>query len=521
MIFYLRIILAVMLTTGIFVTAEAQFFQFSQYNFSPQRINPGMVAASNFATASFLYRNQATGGGFHLTSNALNVSYPLINGKGARWSGVALSFLDDRAGQSGIYSTQEASLSYAVNIFLSKAETLSFGFRVLHAQRRIDLSGLNTGLQYIPDRGFDDGISSGENFDGLRHALVTFSSGLYWQRVDRKGNRLAYAGLSIFDLNKPNDAFLQGTHAYPSSLVFTGSARMYAKEKLSVYPEILYTFNAAKGRTIAGFVTSYELISYRNKPSDKIELITKYAPGRAAILGVQLYRNNFAFGVSYDFPLMSEDVENSGALELGVEWRRLIDPRQRQKKRNARDIARRKNSKEKTSGLAKTVTNVKPNTTENVPDTTTIQNSKNDLSHRLKEKQDSLRGLANPGDIRHEPLIVEEATLRFGFDFNSSELDENSRSYLDQLAAALFDNPQLKVHLTGHTDNVGSAKFNQRLSLDRAYSLKEQLIERGVEEGRIEIFGKGLTEPLNDNSTPEKRAANRRVEMKIIYEDDE
>src|SRR6188768_3671975 len=88
----------------------AQYFQFSQYNFTPQRINPALVASSNYALLSFDYRNQATDGGFHLTSNILNVSYPLISRTSKRWSGVGLSFMDDRSGQAGLFNTQEAGL---------------------------------------------------------------------------------------------------------------------------------------------------------------------------------------------------------------------------------------------------------------------------------------------------------------------------------------------------------------------------------------------------------------------------
>src|SRR5688500_19512923 len=88
-------------------TGLAQYFQFSQYNFTPQRINPAQVGSSDYASLSFDYRNQATDGGFHLISNALNASYPLISSAGKRWSGLGVSLMDDRSGQAGIFSTQE------------------------------------------------------------------------------------------------------------------------------------------------------------------------------------------------------------------------------------------------------------------------------------------------------------------------------------------------------------------------------------------------------------------------------
>ena len=83
----------------------AQYFQFSQYNFTPQRVNPAQVADSDDASVTLDYRNQATDGGFHLTSNLLNISYPLMAKNGKRWSGVGLSFMDDRSGQAGFFNT--------------------------------------------------------------------------------------------------------------------------------------------------------------------------------------------------------------------------------------------------------------------------------------------------------------------------------------------------------------------------------------------------------------------------------
>ncbi|HLT75695.1 MAG TPA: OmpA family protein, partial [Ohtaekwangia sp.] len=116
-----------------------------------------------------------------------------------------------------------------------------------------------------------------------------------------------------------------------------------------------------------------------------------------------------------------------------------------------------------------------------------------------------------------EPFVLEETTLRFGFDFGAAELDQSSQDYLDELARALNDNPALEVELSGHTDDIGSHKFNMRLSFDRANTLKDELIRRGIDETRITVYGKGETEPLNENKTDQERAENRRVEMRILY----
>lgn len=185
----------------------AQYFQFSQYNFTPQRINPALVAASDYASLGFLYRNQATEGGFHLSSNSLNVSYPLVKKGGGRWSGLGLSFMDDRSGKAGIFNTQEVGLSYAVNVDIAKDQSVSLGVRGLFKTSKYNLDGLYTGSQYIPDRGFDESVSMGEDFGQLTNNFMTFAAGLYWQRTDRIGNTIARLGFSFFDINKPEDSF--------------------------------------------------------------------------------------------------------------------------------------------------------------------------------------------------------------------------------------------------------------------------------------------------------------------------
>ena len=117
--------------------------------------------------------------------------------------------------------------------------------------------------------------------------------------------------------------------------------------------------------------------------------------------------------------------------------------------------------------------------------------------------------------VRHEPLILEKATLRFNFEFNSATPGADARAYLDELVQALKDNPELKLQLVGHTDNVGSDKFNLRLSLSRAQAFKDYVVTRGIEASRVTVDGKGMREPLNNNATPEEQAMNRRVEMTI------
>jgi type IX secretion system PorP/SprF family membrane protein len=502
---------------GASIGCRAQYFQFSQYNFTPQRINPATVATSDYASLSFDYRNQSTAGGFHLNSNIVNASYPILSRNGTRWSGVGISLMDDRSGQAGIFNTQEAAVSYAIDIPMAKYQVLAMGVKVLYQSRKINLDGLYTGSQYIPDRGFDESLASGENPGQLNTSFMTFSAGLFWQQEDRRGNRLAYAGFSFFDFNHPDDAFLDAASTLHSTSVATVGVRVYQKGNISIFPEALLTMGSGTAVFNVGGITRYDLKPAANQPATHLDLITKYVIGRSGIVGLQLHREKFGVGISYDFPVVTRNVANTGAIEVGVIFRKLVVSKKR-----TRDEAQRK----ATGGsggkkLGATVAVKKPQPRPAAKDSLQTKDKKAKeaaLSARLKQKQDSVRTHAQVGAVSHTPLVLEKATLHFNFEFNSTELDEHSREYLDDLAKALHDNPELKIKLTGHTDNIGSEKFNLKLSQYRAQTLKDYLLERGVEPSRITAEGKGMSEPIRDNKTEEGRSQNRRVELTILYQ---
>jgi outer membrane protein OmpA-like peptidoglycan-associated protein len=136
------------------------------------------------------------------------------------------------------------------------------------------------------------------------------------------------------------------------------------------------------------------------------------------------------------------------------------------------------------------------------------------------EKTDStlLRKAASAGKITHEPLLVEKITLHFQFEFNSIDLDTETEEFLEQLSVTLHENEKLKVKITGHTDNIGPEKFNQKLSLKRAETIRTYLMKKGIDTQRLHAEGKGMSNPIGDNDTEENRAKNRRVEM-LVYLD--
>ncbi len=102
------------------------------------------------------------------------------------------------------------------------------------------------------------------------------------------------------------------------------------------------------------------------------------------------------------------------------------------------------------------------------------------------------------------------------FATNSSTLSEASKSALRNFANSLKTNPDTYVKIVGHTDNTGSVDLNQTLSEKRAKSVDDYLVQQGVSSGRLTYEGRGLHEPVADNSTAAGRSQNRRVEVFIM-----
>jgi outer membrane protein OmpA-like peptidoglycan-associated protein len=116
----------------------------------------------------------------------------------------------------------------------------------------------------------------------------------------------------------------------------------------------------------------------------------------------------------------------------------------------------------------------------------------------------------DPVDIVKHALTK---TVDLRFDTGSANLQPESQKQLDNIAATLTANPDVHTTVTGHTDNVGAAEQNLRLSQKRANSVMAELIRKGVPADHLTAEGSGLQNPIADNSNGEGRARNRRVSL--------
>jgi len=104
------------------------------------------------------------------------------------------------------------------------------------------------------------------------------------------------------------------------------------------------------------------------------------------------------------------------------------------------------------------------------------------------------------------------------FETNSAELNVTSYEELGRVAKLMNENPEIFLEIAAHTDDVGADAFNMLLSKRRAKSVVDYLISRGITASRLKSKGYGKSQPMVPNNSPENRALNRRVEMRVIEE---
>jgi outer membrane protein OmpA-like peptidoglycan-associated protein len=149
-------------------------------------------------------------------------------------------------------------------------------------------------------------------------------------------------------------------------------------------------------------------------------------------------------------------------------------------------------------------------------------------AHYMANGRDIWAYLHNGGD-EYEIRVADAGAEDFGkeldtachvalygihFDFNKATLRPDSDPVLQKVLALLKARLDLKLEVQGHTDNVGGADYNQKLSEARANTVVNWLKAKGITADRLSARGYGLTKPIADNGSDEGRAKNRRVELK-------
>jgi len=115
------------------------------------------------------------------------------------------------------------------------------------------------------------------------------------------------------------------------------------------------------------------------------------------------------------------------------------------------------------------------------------------------------------------PAPVRKIVLRgVNFDFDKSNIRADARPILDEAVRTLAGEPDINISVEGHTDNIGTDAYNEKLSLRRAHAVADYLTKGGITRSRMTVKGYGESKPVASNATADGRAQNRRVELRIV-----
>ncbi|MGD8897396.1 MAG: OmpA family protein [Acidobacteriota bacterium] len=113
-------------------------------------------------------------------------------------------------------------------------------------------------------------------------------------------------------------------------------------------------------------------------------------------------------------------------------------------------------------------------------------------------------------------LVMNLGSDYLKFEFDKAELRPSDRELLSRIAGILLTSSDYTVSVNGHTDDVGTVEYNQKLSERRAEAVRDYLVEAGVPEGILSVTGHGKSRPLVPGTSEQARARNRRVELGIV-----
>ena len=135
------------------------------------------------------------------------------------------------------------------------------------------------------------------------------------------------------------------------------------------------------------------------------------------------------------------------------------------------------------------------------------------MERQKREMEQATRGTGIAVSQTADNQLMLNIPSDISFAVGRSDIQPNFAPVLDQFAMGLRNNPYSDVRIVGHTDSTGSEAVNNPLSVDRAASTRNYLVNRGVDGRRIAIDGMGQRYPIASNDTAEGRARNRRVEI--------
>ncbi len=246
---YILIALGCLMALGSF----AQDPTFSQFYSSTAFTNPGMAADGQDPSLTIANRSNTNDKfkEYRLTQVTANYQFKIkasVYGSRNKYdnnSGTSLTFFQENTG-AGSYNTTGALATFAHSLQLAKAHYFALGMQLGYGQRKLK-GDLNWGSEYEPGVGFNDGLGGYLEDENASKGYMMMNAGLMWnynssrlKAYMRKHSFDAFAGIAIYNLNKPNVSITDNKSKLPINFKFTGGLKFAPHPQVSIYPDFLY-----------------------------------------------------------------------------------------------------------------------------------------------------------------------------------------------------------------------------------------------------------------------------------------
>ncbi len=458
--------------------------------FSPLQYQPAAPALDHTAGLSLFREEMQIGPGTFVTTDAFNAELPFVQkATGYRPLGIGLGFVQNDFGQADMLKINEINLSLASSVQLTPRQFLALGVAGTFVNKRTSLEHLSTGSQWIESEfRYDPGAALGETFARNQVNYLSLGSGIYWSLTERDQQK-AFISLSAFHLNQPTESFFQEKVKVPMFWLVNAGAVVLQTDRWTVKPVLFYQMAGVTERY--QLITSASLQFENSNPYDLIstgslELLLNLSSEKELGVGLVIHQPHYRIGGGYQLPLGDNEIYQN-RFQVAVSFDFLTRKSQPQKIVVEEPKVRHFDFRDPKDKLVKAESEIAV------------------IEEKLKEL----------GEVKS---LQFELTKDFQFQYGKAGLIGRNDPFLKDLTRLLMENPDYRLQIIGHTDNMGSHQVNLELSRARAQALASHLIANGASEKQIRTVGMGDTQPIAEGYTEEAKARNRRVEFIISIE---
>lgn len=512
----------------------AQDFQYTQFNFSPFKLNPGFIGENSNLTGILHYRSQRINSLASYNTSAFTVFAPVYRRGQNNMISVGLHFMNDEfVGESTTFQTTRIAGALAYRVRVNRKHSLLFGIQFNYNQQQFIIGNYSTGLQYIQNLGVNQSLNNGETNFKNQINYIAWNPGIVYQTFAKDSSLRFQLSFSIQNFANNFKGFSQNSPILNPALALETKVNAFKIQNTAIFPEILVTYGGGIFFSTFGVVGSQNLGN-----TAKVDLGLWYSTNQSLAASLQIHLKKLTLGTSYQNAFNNNEVKSFGNnFELLVAYKqpinfknkvsisKKVDKEEKNKKITSKNEKKQKKPKKKYGGLTVGTSDLaKPNIIIIEKKKSLIQINTSPIQINFGKIdtiliESSVPKITNPD--RYEFDIdgkVYAGTLGEPLYFPSgkSELNESSFEELDNLIQYLSTHSQSKIFIFGHTDDIGLAHVNKKISQSRAAEVKKYLMKNGIAIDRIFDQGHGHEKPLHPNDNEENRAKNRRVELVLF-----